>query len=99
MIERVRKILESFDFLRKILNNSAICRENEIIIYDPPFTIKILRREEMIIFQLEDEEIAVLTKENVNINKDYQDYVDSWCLALASLGFKRYLLKNFRKSK
>ena len=93
MIEKVRKILESFDFLKKILSNSAICSENEIIIYDPPFTIKILKREEMIIFQLEDEDIAVLTKEDVRIDKDYQDYVDSWCLALTSLSFKRYLLK------
>ena len=93
MIEKVRKILESFDFLKKILSDSAICRENEIIIYDPPFTIKILKREEMIIFQLEDEEIAVLTKERVIVDKDYRDYVDNWCLALTSLSFKRYLLK------
>jgi len=93
MREEIRKILRSFDFLRKILSDSAICRENEIIIYDPPFTIKILKREEMIVFQLEDEDIAVLTKEKVIINKDYQDYVNSWCLALSSLGFKRYILK------
>jgi len=93
MREEIRKILRSFDFLRKILSDSAICRENEIIIYDPPFTIKILKREEMIVFQLEDEDIAVLTKEKVMINKDYQDYVNSWCLALSSLGFKRYILK------
>ena len=93
MIEKVRKILDSFDSLKKILSESAICRENEIVIYDPPFTIKILKREEMIIFQLGDEDIAVLTKENIRINKNYQDYVDSWCLALASLSFKRYLLK------
>ena len=93
MIEKVRKILDSFDSLKKILSESAICRENEIVIYDPPFTIKILKREEMIIFQLEDEEIAVLTKESVIVDKDYREYVDSWCLALTSLSFKRYLLK------
>jgi hypothetical protein len=63
MILEARKILDSFDILKKILSDKAICRDDEIIIFDPPFTIQILKKEEMIVFQFEDEDIAILTRD------------------------------------
>jgi 16S rRNA G966 N2-methylase RsmD len=93
MIPKAKKILESFEILKKILNDKAICEDDRIVIFDPPFTIQILKREEMIIFQLEDRDVAILTKDRVEVDEEYKDYVEEWCLALTSLGFKRFILK------
>jgi hypothetical protein len=94
MIPKAKKILDSFEILKRILSDKAICEDDRIVIHDPPFTIQILKREEMIIFQVEDRDVAVLTKDRAEIDSDYRDYVEEWCLALTSLGFKRFILKN-----
>lgn len=93
------KIIDYFDILKKILSDRAVCSENQVIIFDPPYTIKILKQEEMIVFQLDDEDVAVLSKKGLVANDDETEkFVEEWCTALTSLGFKRYLIKKVHSS-
>jgi len=93
------KIISYFDILKKILSDRAVCSENQITIYDPPYTIKILKLEEMIVFQLNDEDVAVLSKKGlVAKDPEIRKFVEEWCTALTSLGFKRYLIKKNSRS-
>ena len=88
------KIISYFDILKKILSDRVICNENQMVIFDPPYTIRILKLEEMVVFQLGDEEVAVLSKKGL-VAKDAETerFVEEWCTALTALGFKRYLMK------
>ncbi len=91
--ERVAKIINSFDILRKILDDKAICYDDRIIIFDPPFEIQIMRREEMIIFSREGDDVAVLSESSCWIKEGFEDIVENWVIALTSLGFKRFILR------
>jgi|Deesub1362A_J573_1020465.scaffolds.fasta_scaffold02643_3 hypothetical protein len=90
-----RKIFDSFDFLSKILEGKAICYEDSIEIFDPPYTIKILKKDKIVTFYLDSVCIATLNKNGLDaIEEDgVEELVDEWCMALTSLGFKRYSLK------
>jgi len=90
---RVEKILESFEALKRVLRSWAIMDEGEIKIIDPPFTITISKRDESITFTYEGRDVAILTRDCVDIEEGFEEVVEEWCTALTSLGFKRYLLK------
>jgi len=91
--EQVARIINSFDILRKILDDKAVCYDDRIIIFDPPFEIRIMKREEMIIFSCEGEDVAILSESDCWIKEGFEDIVEDWVVALTSLGFKRYILK------
>jgi len=91
--EELSKIIRLFDVLKRLLRDKAICSENAITIIDPPFEIDILRMEEMVVFRLGDEEIAVVCRDGVEVREGYEDYVRGWLKALTSLGFKRYRIR------
>ncbi|RLI71104.1 hypothetical protein DRO97_10190 [Archaeoglobales archaeon] len=88
-------ILDSFEALKKILRDRAVCMEDSIIIFDQvlekPFTIKIMKKEEKILFFSEEEEIAILSPKTVVVEDEYKEIVEEWLDALTSLGFKRYI--------
>ncbi len=91
--ERVAKIIDSFDVLKIILDDKAICYDDRIVIFDPPFEIRILKGEEIIIFSFGDEDVAILSESKCWIKEGFEDIVEEWVTALTSLGFKRYILK------
>lgn len=89
-----KKILGHFDVLRKMLKDRAICSDNHMVIFDPPFTVKILRHEGIIVFQLGDKDVAILSKNGlIAEDGEMEKFVEEWCTALSSLGFRRYLVK------
>jgi hypothetical protein len=88
------KIFDSFDVLKKMLEDRAICTDDHIEIFDPPFSIKILKEERIIFFQLDGVNIAILDGGGLQLHsEDVKDFVEDWCVALTSLGFKRYFVK------
>jgi len=91
---KVEDIIENFDLLKRFLRDRAICKENEIVIVDPPVTIRILKREEMMIFNCNGKDV-VLDREGIveAVEENVIDLIDEWCTALTSLGFKRYIPK------
>jgi hypothetical protein len=93
MMTKAEEILENFEVLKKFLRNRAICRDDEIVICDPPITIRILKKEEMIVFSCNDEDVAIISRDKCKIDKGFEGVVEEWCTALTTLGFKRYILK------
>ena len=96
MQDEVKKIIRLFDILKKILDDKAICDDNRIVIFDPPFEIQILRNEELIVFSCEEDDIAILSEDDIWIKDGFEEYVKDWMIALTSLGFKRFILKDRR---
>ncbi len=92
-MEELNKIMNTFDVLKRILRDKAICSKNAITIIDPPFEIEILRMEEMIIFKLGEEEVAVISRDSFEVKEEFEEYVKGWLKALTSLSFKRYIVK------
>lgn len=97
MQQKCMAILDSFEILKKILKDRAVCMEDIIIIFDQvlekPFTIKIVKNERKIQFFSGDEEIAILSPKTVVVEDEYKEVVEEWLNALTSLGFKRYIPK------
>jgi len=93
MMTKAEEILENFEVLKKFLRNRAICKDDEIVIYDPPITIRILKKEEMIVFSCNDEDVAILSRDKCKIDEEFEGVVEEWCTALTTLGFKRYIPK------
>jgi len=97
MQERCSMILKSFELLKKILRDRAVCLDNSITIFDQvsekPFIVKILKKEKKIQFFSDDEEIALITPDNSVVDEEYEEVVEEWLNALTSLGFKRYIPK------
>lgn len=91
------EILNSFEILKKILKDRAVCMEESIIIFDQvlerPFTIKIEKNDRKIQFFSDDKEVAILSPKTVIIDDEYKEVVEEWLNALTSLGFKRYIPK------
>ncbi len=96
MDERVRKVIESFDALKRLLKDKAVCYDDTLLIYDPPVEIKIMRKERLIVFSVRGKDFAVISEELSVVEEDYEEYVEEWLTALSSLGFKRYLPKRLR---
>jgi hypothetical protein len=89
-----KKIMDCFDALKRMLKDRAVCSNDCILIFDLPFTIRILKQEEIIVFQLENEDVAVLSREGLKArDEEVELFVKEWCKALTSLGFKRYIIK------
>ena len=96
MQDDVKKVINLFDVLKKILNDKAICDNSRIVIFDPPFEIQILKNEELIVFSCEGEDVAILSKDRIWIKDGFEGYVRDWMVALTSLGFKRFILRDKR---
>jgi len=91
--EIYRKIISSRNALKGLLRNKAIEMGNVLIIQDPPVEIEIKDNE--IRFMLEGELSAILDKDGLTILDDaIEEEVKYWCVALSSLGFKRYRIKD-----
>lgn len=88
------KIFDSYDILKKMLSEKAICYRNCIEIFDPPYTILIQKEEKTVYFQLDGKIVALLNEKGLYTSSDdVGDFVSEWCTALTSLGFKRYSVK------
>ncbi len=89
------EIMNSFQLLKHTLKERAECHGNTITIFDPPYTIEILRNEEQIVLKA-GEELAVLTKNGLSITSADDGDVEvlkDWCTALTALTFKRYIAR------
>ncbi len=91
---RVAKVFETFDVLRKVLDERALCEDDVITIFDPPYEIRIMRKEEVIVFSYFGEDVAVLSKKGCRITEGFEGIVEEWITALTSLGFKRFIPKS-----
>ncbi len=95
--EACRKIMESFEGLRKILDGKAIFSDETIIIPDPPLEIRIMRREELVEFLCDGEEVAVLSSSGLHLRDEaFRDEVEMWIVALSNLSFRRYKFSKHR---
>ena len=88
---KLSRLFDNFELLKRLLVDRAECKDNEIIIYDPPFEIRILKTERIIVVRENGEDVAVLGEEFSDVKNGLEDYIDEWITALTSLGFKRYL--------
>ena len=97
MHEKCTEILNSFELIKRIIKDRAVCLEDSIIIFDQvlekPLTIKISKKSRKIQFFSDDEEVAVITPNNSEIEEGYEGVVKEWLEALTSLGFRRYIPK------
>ena len=92
--QECRKIMESFEGLKRILDGKAIFSDEAIIIPDPPLEIRILKREELVEFVCEGEEIAALSQNGLHLKDErFRDEVEMWVVALSNLSFRRYKFK------
>ncbi|RLI78070.1 hypothetical protein DRP07_11465 [Archaeoglobales archaeon] len=92
--EFLRRIIESFDLIKKLLKEKAICEEDKIVVFDPPFTLHILRNQGCIYLYHNDEELGYLSLENYNFcDAEAEVVMDSWLKTLTSFGFRRYIVK------
>lgn len=102
-VARNGKIFDSYDILRKMLSKNTICCESYIEIFDPPYTVKLIKEERKITFSENGKKIAILDNSGLKIHtkpkKEIIKIVDEWCIALTSLGFKRYSLKTKQNHK
>ena len=91
--EVYERIISSRKALKGLLRDKAIERGNILIIQDPPIEIEIKDNE--IRFMLEGELSAILDEGGLTILDDViEEDVKYWCIALSSLGFKRYRIKD-----
>jgi len=89
------KIIDSFQLLKQTLKERAECREDVITIFDPPYTIEILRNKEQIVLRAGDE-LAILSKNGlhaISASDDDIEVLRDWCIALTALTFRRYIAK------
>ncbi len=90
--EIYKRIISSRNALKSLLKEKATERGNVLLIQDPPIEIEIKDNE--IRFMLEGELSAVLDEGGLTILDDViKEEVKYWCIALSSLGFKRYRIK------
>ena len=91
--EIYKRIISSRKALKSLLKEKATERGNVLLIQDPPIEIEIKDNE--IRFMLEGELSAVLDEGGLTILDDViKEEVEYWCIALSSLGFKRYRIKD-----
>ncbi len=92
--ENLKKILNSFDVLKKLLKEKAICEDDRIIVFDPPFTIHILKRQGCMFLYHESEELGFVSLMGCKFSdREAEVVMDTWLEALTSLGFRRYSIK------
>ncbi len=83
------KIINSKKALKNLLKERVVENSNSLIIYEPPLSIEI--RGDEIIFFIENEISAILDEKGLSIfEEDVRSEIEDWCVALSSLGFKRY---------
>ena len=92
--EYLREIIDSFDVVRKLLKEKAVCEDDRIVVFDPPFTLHILRNQSCIYLYHEGEELGFLSLyKNEFCDAEAQAVMDSWLKALTSFEFRRYRIK------
>jgi hypothetical protein len=90
----VAKILDSFESLKKILKEKAICENDRITIFDPPFKIQILKDLRVIQLCYDDDIIATASADDFNAcDGEAELILDEWLRTLTSVGYKRFLIK------
>jgi len=88
------EILGSFDVVKKLLKDKAICEDDRIIIFDPPFTLHIIRNHASIHLYHYEEEIGRISLTDCSFcDTEAEEVMDSWLKALTSFGFRRYRIK------
>lgn len=85
------KILDSFDYLRKLLAERAKCSEDEIVIYDDP--LQVIIRRDRIDFYVDDEYRGSVSKNFVRLEDDVLEEAKMWLQGLAMLKFKRFSVR------
>ncbi|AGK61935.1 hypothetical protein Asulf_01969 [Archaeoglobus sulfaticallidus PM70-1] len=91
--EMLKKIMDSFEHIKKALREKSVCEGRKVIIFDPPYTLHLMK-DEYIALYYENEELACLTYERFSFCDDVAcQIMDSWLKTLTSFGFKRFLLR------
>jgi len=91
MEEFAAKVLENFDFLKKMLRDRAECGEDEITIYDDPITIVVKR--ERIDFYVGEEFHGSVGKNFCTLSEVVMEEARLWLEGLAGMKFKRYAVR------
>jgi len=89
ILESILQKKQAIKFITK-----EFCEEKGdcVVIYDNPLKIEIYEKE--IRFVVEDEIAGILSNDGMSIlNKEAEKEIEYWCIALSSLGFKRYSIK------
>ncbi|MBO8181643.1 MAG: hypothetical protein H0Z28_02480 [Archaeoglobus sp.] len=95
--KHLKAIIDSFDVMKRLLKEKAVCGDNRIVVFDPPFTLHILKNQMCMHLFHEEEEIGFLSlHRNEFCDAEAEAIMDSWLQALTSFGFRRYRIK--RKS-
>jgi len=90
--EIYERIKSSKKALRSLLKGKAIEVGDKITIQDPPMEIEI---GDKIRFLLNGELSAILDEDGLTIiDEAVKEEVKYWCIALSSLGFKRYRIRD-----
>jgi len=93
--EIYRKIVSSKRALKNVLRDKAIETGDVLLIQDPPIEIEI--GDDAIRFTLDGELSAILDENGLTVIDDaVKKEVEYWCVALSSLGFKRYRIRGNR---
>lgn len=85
------KVLENFDFLKKLLRDRAECGESEITIYDDPLTI-VVKRDRIDFFINEEYHGSVGVGFNT-LSDEIREEARLWLEGLAGMKFKRYAVR------
>ncbi len=78
--------------IKHILSEMCEARGSCVVIHDNPLRIEI--HDSRILFLVDDEIAGILSKEGMEIlDSKAEKEIEYWCIALSSLGFKRYSIK------
>ncbi len=85
------KVLENFDFLKKLLRDRAECGESEITIYDDPITVVVKR--DRIDFYIDDTYHGSVGRDFCSLSDEVWEEARLWLEGLAGMKFKRYTVR------
>ncbi|MCS7121739.1 MAG: hypothetical protein NZ895_03960 [Archaeoglobaceae archaeon] len=91
MYEDVKKILENFENLKRLLSSRALCEEDRIVICDEP--LKIIIRRDRIDFYVYDEYHGFVSSSTKKMSKEVEKEAKLWLKALSSLKFRRFSVR------
>jgi len=85
------KVLENFDFLKKLLRDRAECGESEIAIHDEPITVIIKR--DRIDFYVGEAYHGSVGRDFCRLSDEIREEARLWLEGLAGMKFKRYTVR------
>ncbi|WP_290596010.1 MULTISPECIES: hypothetical protein [unclassified Archaeoglobus] len=85
------RVLDSFEFLKKLLVERGECNENEITIYDDP--LKVVVKRDRIDFYIGEVYEGSVGRNFVRLSDEVLEEAKMWLQGLALLKFKRFSVR------